>query len=113
MAEQIVNVRNELENAIIPELAWLADELNKVGFLSSGTYEDIKSSHSMLRETQMACALVGDVSRRAQLDSNAMKVVLGILERKPLQLQPAINLLRPDGKKFNLLCYLPKSFKVS
>ncbi len=97
MAEQIVNVRNELEKAIIPEMVWLADELNNVGFLSSDTYEDIKSSHSTLRKTQMAGALVGDVRRRGELDPNAMKVFLTILKKKTSQLQPAIDLLRPDG----------------
>ncbi len=97
-AEQIDNVRNKLEKAVIPEMTWLADELNNVGFLSSDTYEDIKSLHSTLRKTQMAGALVGDVHRRAELDPNAMKVFLGILEKKTQQLQPAIDLLRCDGK---------------
>ncbi len=111
-AEQIINVRNELEKAIIPEMAWIADELNKVGFLSSGTYEDIKSSHSMLRETQMACALVGDVHRRAQLDLNAMEVFVGILKKKPLQLQPAIDLLK-DLRVSKLSCTFSEGVRVS
>lgn len=100
MAERIDNVRNKLENAVISELNWLADELNKLGYLSSGTYEDIKSSHSILRTTQLAGALVGDVQRRAKLDPNAMKTFLQILEEEPLKLQPAITYLRPSGTNF-------------
>ena len=102
MAERVIdNIRSELQNAILPEMNWLADELNKLGYLSSRTYEDIKSSHSVLRESQMAGALVGDVHRRAQLDPDAMGEFLRILEKKCLQLQPAINLLRPAGNKHN------------
>lgn len=98
MAEQIDNVRNELEKAVIPEMVWLADKLNKIGFLGSGTYEDIKNPHCMLRETELAGALVGDVRRRSELDPDAVEEFLRILEQKPLQLQPAINLLKCDGR---------------
>ncbi len=72
MAERIDNVRSELEEAIIPEMTWLADELNKIGFLSSETYEDIKDSRSMIRKKQKAGALVGDVRRKVQLNPKSL-----------------------------------------
>ncbi len=86
-----------LEVALVPELFFVAHEMNKAYLLSDTELEEIKAVPSLLTCDQKAGKIVSTVKRMVQLSSSNFEKFVDILEKKPQIFETILSYLSRDG----------------
>ncbi len=86
-----------LELALVPELLFVANEMNKAYLLSDTELEEIKAVPSLLTSDQKAGKIVSTVKRMVKLNSSNFEKFVDILKKKPQTFKTIINMLSRDG----------------
>ncbi len=86
-----------LEMALVPELLFVANEMNKAFLLSDTELEEIKAVPSLLTSDQKAGKIVSTVKRMVKLNSSNFEKFVDILRKKPQTFKTIINMLSRDG----------------
>ena len=73
----------KLETALVPELLFVANEMNKAYLLSDTELEEIKAVPILLTSDQKAGKIVSTVKRMVKLNSSNFKKFVDILKNKP------------------------------
>ncbi len=84
----------KLEMALVPELMFVANEMNKAYLLSDTELEDIKALPSL---SKPQCKIVSTVRRLVMLNSSNFEKFVDILKKKPQIFETILNLLSRDG----------------
>ena len=82
-----------LEMALVPELLFVAHEMNKAYLLSDTELGEIKAVPSLLTSAQKAGKIVSTVKRMGKLNSSNFEKFVDILKEKPKTFETIINLL--------------------
>ena len=82
-----------LEMALVPELLFVAHELNKAYLLSDTELEEIKAVPSLLTSDQKAGKIVSTVKRMVKLNSSNFEKFVDVLKKKPQIFETVINTL--------------------
>ncbi len=95
---QVLRDRTEmLEIALVPELLFVANEMNKAYLLSDTELEEIKAVPSLLTSAQKAGKIVSTVKSTVKLNSSNFKKFVDILKKKPQIFETIINFLSRDS----------------
>ncbi len=111
-----------LEIALVPELLFVANELNKAYLLSDTELEEIKAVPSLLTIAQKAGKIVSALKGRVKLNSNNFEKFVHILKKKPQIFETIIKMLSISDKvagkititdlEHVIMCMLYKNFQV-
>ena len=82
-----------LEIALVPELLFIANEMNKAYLLSDTELEEIKTVPSLLTSDQKAGKIVSTVKRMVKLNSSNFEKFVDVLKKKPQIFETVINTL--------------------
>ena len=87
------NHTEKLEMALVPELLFVAHEMNKAYLLSDTELDEIITVPSLLTSSQKAGKIVSTVKRMVKLNSSNFENFVDILKEKPHTFETIINLL--------------------
>ena len=90
-----------LETALVPELQFVANELNKAYLLSDPELEEIKAVPSLLTSAQKAGKIVSALKRKVKLKSSNFEKFIDILKKKPQFFETIINMLLRDKSGYS------------
>ena len=82
-----------LEMALVPELLFVAHEMNKAYLLSDTELDEIKVVPSLLNDNQKAGKMVSALKRMVKLNSSNFDKFVDILKKKSQTFETIINLL--------------------
>ena len=77
------NHTEKLEMALVPELLFVAHEMNKAYLLSDTELDEIKTIPSLLSNIQKAGKVVASLKRMVKLNSRNFDKFIDILKKKP------------------------------
>ena len=83
----------KLEIALVPELLFVAHEMNKAYLLSDNELDEIIAIPSLLTSSQKAGKIVSTVKRMVKLNSSNFDKFVDILKEKSQTFETIINLL--------------------
>ncbi len=89
-----------LEIALVPELLFVAHEMNKAYLLSDTELEEIKAVPSLLTSAQKAGKIVSTVKRMVKLNSSNFEKFFDILKKKPQIFETIINTLSRSSMSY-------------
>ena len=87
----------KLELALILDILFVANELNKAYILSDTELEEIKAVPSSLHNSQKAGKILSTVKIMVKLNSSNFDKFVDILKKKPQTFNTILNLLSRDG----------------
>ncbi len=87
-----------LEIALVPELRFVANEMNRAYLLSDDDLEEIKAVPSLLTIAQKAGKIVSALKGRVKLNSNNFEKFVHILKKKPQIFETIIKMLSISDK---------------
>ncbi len=88
-----------IEIALIPDLHFLACEMNASFLLSDAELSQVKAVPSFLTEDQKASKVVDSLKRMVKLNWKNFKKFVDILRKKPQLFESVIELLMVEEKK--------------
>ncbi len=87
----------KLELALVSDILFVANELNKAYILSDTELEEIKAVPSLLNDSQKAGKILSTVKRLVKINSSNFEKFVAILKKKPQTFRTILNLLSRDG----------------
>ena len=97
--KRLKKCRSNLEKLIMPELDWIADELNDeaVAFLNDAQCNEAKNPAAIKTPEQRAATVFALVLNRVDVDRNTLREFVSILRKKPVVFKTVIEKLDPTG----------------
>ncbi len=90
-----------LEIALVPELLFVANEMNKAYLLSDTELEEIQEVPSLLTSAQKAGKIVSTVKSMVKINSSNFEKFADILKKKPQIFETIINILSSPRSEYS------------